>query len=53
MLTGEENELLCRIEGGTPMGQIMRRHWIPACLSEELPEPGGASVLSIRNPFRI
>ncbi len=44
MLTGEENELLCRIEGGTPMGQIMRRHWIPACLSEELPEPGGAPV---------
>ena len=26
------------------MGQIMRRHWMPACLSEELPEPDGAPV---------
>jgi phthalate 4,5-dioxygenase oxygenase subunit len=26
MLTAEENELLCRIEGDAPMGQMMRRH---------------------------
>ncbi len=44
MLTKEENDLLCRVEGDAPMGQLMRRHWIPACLSEELQEPGGAPV---------
>ena len=26
------------------MGQLMRRHWIPACLSEELADPDGAPV---------
>ena len=39
MLTREENELLCRVEGDAPMGQIMRRHWLPACLIEEVEEP--------------
>jgi phthalate 4,5-dioxygenase oxygenase subunit len=39
MLTPEENELMCRVEGDAPMGQIFRRHWLPALLSEEIPEP--------------
>ena len=38
MLTSEENDLLCRVEGNAPMGGIMRRHWLPACLSEEVAE---------------
>ncbi len=38
-LTREENELLCRVGPGTPMGELIRRYWVPACLSEELPEP--------------
>ena len=42
MITAEENDLLCRVEGAAPMGQIMRRHWIPACLSEEVAERDGA-----------
>jgi phthalate 4,5-dioxygenase oxygenase subunit len=41
MMTAEENDLLCRVEGDAPMGQLMRRHWIPACLSEEVSEPDG------------
>jgi phthalate 4,5-dioxygenase oxygenase subunit len=41
MLTWEENELLTRVGPGTPMGELMRRYWFPALLSEELPEPGG------------
>ena len=41
MMTREENELLCRVEGDAPMGQIMRRHWLPACLIEEVAEPDG------------
>lgn len=44
MLTPEDNELLCRVEGDAPMGQLMRRHWIPACLSEEVAEPDGPPV---------
>jgi len=43
-MTPEENDLLCRVEGSAPMGQIMRRHWIAACLSEEVAEPDGAPV---------
>ena len=38
MLTTEENELLARVEGNAPMGQIFRRHWQPALLSEEIPD---------------
>jgi phthalate 4,5-dioxygenase oxygenase subunit len=41
-MTPEENDLLCRVEGDAPMGQIMRRHWIAACLSEEVAETDGA-----------
>jgi phthalate 4,5-dioxygenase oxygenase subunit len=41
MLTAEENDLLCRVEGQAPMGQLMRRHWLPACLVEEVAEPDG------------
>src|SRR6478736_6024650 len=44
MLTQEENELLCRVEGNAPMGQLMRRHWLPACLSEEVAQPDGTPV---------
>ncbi len=44
MLTAEENDLLCRVEGEAPMGQLMRRHWIPACMSEELALPDGTPL---------
>lgn len=44
MLTSRENELLCRVEGDAPMGQLMRRHWVPALLSEQLSEPDGKPV---------
>src|SRR6202171_2288762 len=44
MLTKEQNELLCRVEGGAAMGGIMRRHWLPVCLSEEVSESDGAPV---------
>ena len=44
MLTREENELLCRVEGDAPMGRLMRRHWMPLCLIEEVSEPDGTPV---------
>src|SRR5580693_4385513 len=44
MMTSEENDLLCRVEGDAPMGQLMRRHWIPACMSEEVAERDGTPI---------
>ena len=44
MLTREENELVTTTAAGTPMGEVMRRYWIPALLSSELPEPDGPPV---------
>jgi nitrite reductase/ring-hydroxylating ferredoxin subunit len=41
MLSREDNELLCRVGPGTPMGALMRQYWVPAALSTELPEPDG------------
>ncbi len=42
-MTEEENRLLTQVGQGTSCGELMRRYWIPAALSEELP-PGGAPV---------
>lgn len=39
MLTREENEMVCRVGPTTPMGGLMRRYWMPACLSTDLPGP--------------
>ena len=44
MLTIEENDLLCRVEGDAPMGDLMRAHWLPICMSEEVSEPDGTPV---------
>ncbi len=41
MLSAADNDLMCRVEGDAPMGRLMRAHWIPACLSEEVAEPDG------------
>jgi len=44
MLSREDNEILCRVEGDAPMGRLMRAYWIPACLEEEVRERDGAPV---------
>ncbi|HUG78935.1 MAG TPA: Rieske 2Fe-2S domain-containing protein [Burkholderiales bacterium] len=44
MLTKEQNELLCRVEGAAAMGRLMRSHWLPVCMSEEVAERDGAPV---------
>jgi len=33
--------LLTRVGPGTPMGRMMRRYWLPACASSQLPVPDG------------
>jgi phthalate 4,5-dioxygenase len=44
MISKAENDLLCRIEGNAPMGQLFRKHWQPVCLLEEVSEPDGNPV---------
>ncbi|HEX5141508.1 MAG TPA: Rieske 2Fe-2S domain-containing protein [Dehalococcoidia bacterium] len=39
MLSVQDNEYLCRIGPGTPMGNVMRQYWLPAIRSDELPAP--------------
>ena len=41
MLSAKDNETMCRVGPGTPMGTAMRRYWTPAMQSSDLPEPGG------------
>ena len=36
MMSAEQNELMTRIGPGTPAGALMRRHWQPVALAEEL-----------------
>ncbi len=38
MLTAEANERLTRVGPGTPMGELMRRYWIPIRPLAELKE---------------
>lgn len=42
MLSRQDNETLVRTGAGTPMGELIRRYWIPALLSSEIPDPDGA-----------
>ncbi len=39
MLSPEDNERLCRVGPGTPMGNLFRRFWLPALLSSEIAAP--------------
>ena len=39
MLSAKDNELLCRVGPGTPMGNLLREYWMPAIRSDELPAP--------------
>src|SRR5579862_9266543 len=40
----EQQELMCRVTGDAPAGQMFRRYWFPALLSEEVVEPDGTPV---------
>src|SRR5215207_8030080 len=39
MLSKQDNDYLCRVGPGTPMGDMFRQYWIPAAKSDELPGP--------------
>ena len=44
MLSKEENDLITRTDNGSPLNGLMRRYWLPALLSEELPDVGSKPV---------
>ncbi|MPZ47965.1 MAG: Rieske 2Fe-2S domain-containing protein [Dehalococcoidia bacterium] len=44
MLTKEQNDTLTRVGPATPMGDLMRRYWVPAALSWEVPEPDSPPI---------
>ena len=41
MLRAEDNKFLTESGAGTPMGELLRRFWLPVLLSAELPEADG------------
>ena len=44
MLSQERNRILTRVGPGTPMGNLMRRYWLPAVLSSELAGPDSGPI---------
>ena len=40
MLSREDNDLITRVGPGTPMGEMLRELWTPACRSEALVADG-------------
>jgi phenylpropionate dioxygenase-like ring-hydroxylating dioxygenase large terminal subunit len=39
MLSKRDNQEITRVGPTTPLGKMFRRYWVPALLSEEIPEP--------------
>jgi nitrite reductase/ring-hydroxylating ferredoxin subunit len=44
MLSQQENEMLTRVGRGTPMGELMRRYWIPAAYAHQIAKPDGPPI---------
>jgi phthalate 4,5-dioxygenase oxygenase subunit len=44
MMNKEMSETLTRVGSGTPMGQLMRRYWVPALMVKEIEAPDGPQV---------
>ena len=40
MLSPKDMDLLCQVGPGTPMGELMRRYWMPVAYDWELPRDG-------------
>ena len=41
MLTADENRILTQTGPGAPMGELLRRFWMPVKLSRDVAEPNG------------
>jgi phthalate 4,5-dioxygenase len=47
MLSREDNELLTRIGPGTPMGEMLREYWVPACRAAKLESDGAPARIRL------
>jgi phthalate 4,5-dioxygenase oxygenase subunit len=58
MLTPDKNDILCRTGAQAPMGQLLRRYWLPVCLGSDLVAGGapkrvrllGEDLVAFRSP---
>ena len=48
MLTLEDNEVLCRVGPGTPMGNLLREYWIPSTVPSHLLAAPDSPPLRVR-----
>jgi phenylpropionate dioxygenase-like ring-hydroxylating dioxygenase large terminal subunit len=44
MLSREDNDILIHTGPGTLMGNLLRRYWLPACLTSEIPAPDSTPI---------
>jgi nitrite reductase/ring-hydroxylating ferredoxin subunit len=44
MLSAADNEILVRTDAGTPMGEYLRRYWLPVALSRDMPAPDSPPI---------
>ena len=44
MLDGETNDLLCHVGPGTPVGELLRRYWMPIAPKAEIDENGKRQI---------
>jgi hypothetical protein len=44
MLDHETNAYLCEVARGKPMHALLKRYWLPAALSSDVPEPNSEPV---------
>ena len=44
MLKKADNQMLTQVGEGTPMGNLLRRFWMPVLLEEEICDPDGPPV---------
>ena len=44
MLSKDDNELMCHVGPGAPMGDLIRQYWLPAFMSSEVSVPDGPPV---------
>jgi len=47
MLTKEQNDLVTQTDAGTPCGDLLRRYWQPAALTEELTDHRAAKAVRL------
>ena len=53
MMSQEQNDLITRVGPGTAAGEVLRRYWQPAALSEELVGARPVALVDEGDPWHI